>query len=338
MRSDKHIKKTIFSGINTLFRRTGSWFTSIMSQKFTVMFIPHSEKKVVNFQMSTLLLIFLAAVFMGMVGGFFYMTTHFTGSEQLISEQQDDLIITQGNLDAIRDEVTDTVKVFELFESSMLNTLRELELSASEDSSINQGGDLASINNLQEINNGEAREIYDLRQLRESLSGALDPLNNIASALQTRSEIMADLPTMWPVVGTARSIVTMEFGPNIHPVYGNWYMHKGIDIAASQSLPIVAAANGKVIESKFGETGFGNYVLIEHKYGFRTRYSHLQSRSVNAGDIVYQGQRIGVMGNTGLSTGRHLDFQIMLGTEVLDPTTFLNINNDFIRWSNSTRR
>jgi murein DD-endopeptidase MepM/ murein hydrolase activator NlpD len=265
------------------------------------------------------------------------MTTLFTGSEQILSEQQDDLVVTQGNLDSVLDEVNDLVKVYEIFENTMNSTIRDLSLAGTQGAGINQAGDLSSISDLQEITDGEAPEIYDLRRLRESLSDAILPLDNIASAIQAEQQLLTDLPTAWPLAA-GRAVVTMEFGPNIHPVHGNWYLHKGIDIAGPTGLPVQAAANGKVVEAGFnGISGYGNYVLIEHKYGFRTRYSHMSQILVRAGQTVAQGERIGLLGSTGLSTGPHLDFQIMLGTEVLDPASFLTIRNTFTRWPSRTR-
>jgi hypothetical protein len=127
--------------------------------------------------------------------------------------------------------------------------------------------------------------------LRESLSDAILPLDNIASAIQAEQQLLTDLPTAWPLAA-GRAVVTMEFGPNIHPVHGNWYLHKGIDIAGPTGLPVQAAANGKVVEAGFnGISGYGNYVLIEHKYGFRTRYSHMSQILVRAGQTVAQGER-----------------------------------------------
>jgi murein DD-endopeptidase MepM/ murein hydrolase activator NlpD len=125
----------------------------------------------------------------------------------------------------------------------------------------------------------------------------------------------------------------MEFGPNRHPINDQWYLHKGIDIADAVGVPIVAAANGKVTEVGVDPTGYGVYVWIDHKYGFRTRYSHLQRASVSEGQEVHQGETLGTLGNTGLSTGPHLDFIIVLGTDVVDPSAFLKISTpDFKRW------
>lgn len=302
------------------------------------MFIPHSEKKVVNFQMSTPLLIFLGLLFVGMIASFFYMTTSFSGSEQLISEQNEDLSVTQGNLDSVLDEVNELVKVYDIVENSITNTIQELNLTTEDGTPINQAGDLSSISDLQEITDGEVREIYDLRRLRESLAETVQPLDSITAVLQSEQQLLSDLPTLWPLA-FGQGHVTQEFGPSIHPVYGTWYLHKGIDIAAPIGVPVLASANGKVVEAgTHSVSGYGTYVLIEHKYGFRTRYSHMSSLLVSEGETVAQGQRIGTVGSTGLSTGPHLDFQIMLGTEVLDPTSFLKVRNTFARWSNTARR
>lgn len=89
----------------------------------------------------------------------------------------------------------------------------------------------------------------------------------------------------------------------------------------------MAAANGKVIERGYEAMGFGNYVVIRHAYGFSTKYAHLSKVFVNEGDIVTQGQRIGTMGNTGLSTGQHLHFEVRIGSQVVDPLRFLNVKS-----------
>ena len=325
-------KKNNLMSVRHGFGEIRRWFSSILNQKFTIMLIPHSEKKVVNFQINTLLLMFVFVLFAAMLAGFFYMTTIYTGSEQLISEQQNDLVITQGNLDSVLDEVNGLVKVYDNFETTMSEALRELDLASGSDSVGRGNGDLSSISDLYEINDEEVREIYDVRRLRESLLEAIQPLSDLSTVLTAEKQLLADLPTLWPVSG--RSTVTMEFGPNIHPLEGRWYLHKGIDIAGPLGLPILSAANGRVVEAAYDQrSGYGNYVLLEHKYGFKTRYSHLGSRLVQVGEVVSQGDRVGILGNTGLTSGSHLDFQIMLGTEVLDPTSFLSIKNTFTRWT-----
>jgi murein DD-endopeptidase MepM/ murein hydrolase activator NlpD len=73
--------------------------------------------------------------------------------------------------------------------------------------------------------------------------------------------------------------------------------------------------------------GFGNYIIIRHKHGFYTRYAHLLSSRVKNGQKVQQGEVIGYIGNTGLSTGPHLHYEVHIGSDVVDPYKFLNIRS-----------
>lgn len=91
--------------------------------------------------------------------------------------------------------------------------------------------------------------------------------------------------------------------------------HNGIDIAASLGTPILAAADGTVVISKFGSWngGYGNYVVIQHSNGTQTLYGHMSANLVSAGEKVTKGQAIGKMGNSGQSTGVHLHFEVRGG-------------------------
>jgi len=108
--------------------------------------------------------------------------------------------------------------------------------------------------------------------------------------------------------------------------------HKGIDIASSGAVPIVAAAAGTVTRSYYSSS-YGNVIFISHQKDgktYTTVYAHMQSRSVEQGQVVQQGQQIGIMGNTGASRGQHLHFEIHEGnwnmdkSNAVDPMLFLH--------------
>ncbi len=91
--------------------------------------------------------------------------------------------------------------------------------------------------------------------------------------------------------------------------------HAGIDIAASGTVPIVAAADGVVSRSYFSSS-YGNVIFVTHSIGgqqWTTVYAHLNSRQVSEGAVVAKGQQIGIMGNTGHSFGQHLHFELHKG-------------------------
>ncbi|EOP91554.1 hypothetical protein IGM_01968, partial [Bacillus cereus HuB4-4] len=109
-------------------------------------------------------------------------------------------------------------------------------------------------------------------------------------------------------------------------------MHYGQDIVASGSVPIVAAADGEVIRSYYSES-YGNAIFISHNINgknYTTVYAHLSSRAVSAGQKVKQGQKIGIMGNTGQSEGQHLHFEIHIGewngqkSNAVDPKPYIS--------------
>ncbi len=314
------------------FKRIVRGVVSAGKQRFTVMFIPHTEKRVINFQINAVTIAAFTVLLVLLVSGFFYLSTAFTGSARLMNEQSESLEQTEASLEAVLDELQEVVQVADLFDQTLSGTIQSLGLgngdAITEEAS---GGDLSAFLDVQEISPGELREIQELRTLSQTMRSSIEPLNQIREVLQSQEDLLKDIPNFWPVVG-GRGRVTMEFGPNIHPVTHQWYLHKGFDIADSVGVPVVASANGKAVELGV-DPGYGLYVLIRHKYGFRTRYSHLQSITIAEGEDVIQGQRIGTLGNTGISTGPHLDFQIWLGTDVVDPSAFLKISNDFRRWS-----
>jgi murein DD-endopeptidase MepM/ murein hydrolase activator NlpD len=124
----------------------------------------------------------------------------------------------------------------------------------------------------------------------------------------------------------------MYFGQNENPFTGQYYIHKGIDLSTyRQGDPIVATADGQVVAVDYDAGGFGNNVIIRHKHGFYTRYGHMLSIRVQTGQRVQQGEVIGYIGNTGLSTGPHVHYEVHIGSDVVDPYKYLNIRSSIAR-------
>ncbi len=302
-------------------------FVAAGRQRFTIMFIPHSEKRVVNLQLSAYALLFVGMAAIVVVGWFLYLATVFTGSERLAGDTGARLWDAEASLDEVRQEVVSFLQVYDDFERALSGTLQRLDIGTATGSETPvSGGDLASMLSLEPVRDGEVREILDLQRVVASLRASMEPLTEVSEVLDLHKQLLSDIPNHWPVQN-GLGYVTMEFGPNIHPIKGIWYMNKGIQIAYYTGTPIVAAANGVVTRAGFdGPAGKGGSVEINHNYGFRTRYGHLANISVDEGEQVVQGQRIGTMGSTALSTGTYLDFQIWIGTENIDPVHFLKLS------------
>lgn len=112
----------------------------------------------------------------------------------------------------------------------------------------------------------------------------------------------------WPVDAP----ISSRFGPR----WGR--MHSGLDLAAAQGTPVQAAAPGRVKSASF-DGGYGNLVVIQHPDGSETRYAHMASLGVKAGQTVGAGDKVGTVGNTGNSTGPHLHFELRVDGQPRDP-------------------
>ena len=114
--------------------------------------------------------------------------------------------------------------------------------------------------------------------------------------------------------------VTSGFGSRFHPILGYRRMHAGLDLAASYGSPIVAAADGRVVSAGWSG-GYGNLVRIAHLGGIQTMYGHMSRIAVASGTMVHQGQLIGYVGSTGLSTGPHLHYEVLKGGRPVNPAS-----------------
>jgi murein DD-endopeptidase MepM/ murein hydrolase activator NlpD len=143
------------------------------------------------------------------------------------------------------------------------------------------------------------------------------PSHHLAS-LARADKIIDDLPVFLPVTS---SILTSNFGPR---KLGKCKkkIHSGIDLAAHKHANIYAAANGVVIEIA-ASPSYGNFILIDHKKYFKTRYAHLHKLFVSRGDRIFQGQLIGTQGSTGHSTNDHLHFEVIYQNHPIDPLGFV---------------
>jgi len=112
--------------------------------------------------------------------------------------------------------------------------------------------------------------------------------------------------------------VSSSFGMRNDPFSHQATFHKGVDLAAPDGTKVVAALPGTVISAGY-ETGYGNNVLIQHSGGLQTRYGHLGSVNVKAGDVVDSESVLGTVGNTGRSTGSHLHFEVTRMGKPVDP-------------------
>jgi murein DD-endopeptidase MepM/ murein hydrolase activator NlpD len=300
-------------------------------QRFTVMFIPHSEKKIFNFHISIFSLIFLAALVVVLVIAFFALSTHFTASGTQISRLEKSLAEAENNLEQMRDEVSELSRVAADFEFKMRNLLSVVDTGEETPFSYTgEGGDLSAFLGTGEEEGSTLMELADLRELRRLLANLLKPVGDISGILAEQRDLLVDIPTLWPIKD-GWGYITAFFGPEENPFTKGFRLHTGVDIASSRNTPIVATANGKVQSVTFEPNGLGNAITLSHKYGFFTRYGHLNKVVVRKGAKISRGQIIGYMGSTGNSTGNHLHYEVLMGSQHMDPMDYIDIDSPLVQ-------
>lgn len=164
---------------------------------------------------------------------------------------------------------------------------------------------------------------FDHMQVRvEHLEGLArvraESLDGLVGELETKSDQLASLPSVWPV----RGWLTSRYGARISPFTGRRQMHAGIDIATRHGTPIVSPARGRVVFT--GSRGpLGRSIVLDHGFGVKTVYGHISEIRVATGDRVERGQEIATVGNSGRSTGPHLHYSVQVDKKSRDPLDYI---------------
>ncbi len=158
----------------------------------------------------------------------------------------------------------------------------------------------------------------DVSRLQAEAAGQELSFQELTEAMKDRRSLWAATPSIWPVKGW----LTSGFGNRLSPFTGDIAMHNGIDIASHRDTPIVASAAGVVSYEGF-DSGLGKVVKINHGYGIQTMYGHLSKTAVKIGQRVKRGDVIGYVGNTGLSTGPHLHYEVYVHDVPVNPMRYI---------------
>jgi murein DD-endopeptidase MepM/ murein hydrolase activator NlpD len=143
-------------------------------------------------------------------------------------------------------------------------------------------------------------------------------LSDLQELMEDQKSLMRSVPALRPADGW----VTSDFGPRINPFTGLKMFHEGIDIASSTGTVIIAPADGLVTFAGV-KPGYGNTLVVDHGYGYMTKYAHNSVHFVKAGDRVKRGQRIATVGNTGRSTGPHVHYEVIRNGISRNPKEFI---------------
>ncbi|MDR2036724.1 MAG: M23 family metallopeptidase [Bacteroidales bacterium] len=186
----------------------------------------------------------------------------------------------------------------------------------------------------------EDLESYSNTELIAEVSQRLDKItrqmylqsksyDELMERAKEQKEILLTRPAIQPIDNKDLKRTASGYGDKIHPIYGTKFFHKGMDFTAPIGTDIYATGDGVVVQSyAIGDgsgvptgvsAGFGNRIVIDHGYGYQTLYAHMDKLEVKKGQKVKRGQVIGTVGNSGVSTGPHLHYEIHKNGKPVNP-------------------
>ena len=332
-RFENLLVQKVKNGFSWLGGKIAAFFRAIfrfLARRYTIVLVPHSEKKIRNFHVTVIAMAVPALIFAGVAGTFFWYSA-ITGRNRGGIGGADSLSRdTQFRLEQLRSEVNQLSRAARSFEAVLSGTLITLGMDTQAAGLNSTAWDRSSFFHLQE-NEDILEEVDNIRQLSAYLSSVVEPVKEIGAVLDSQGAILSGIPSIWPVRGGIGHF-TAFFGINPDPFTGAAHMHSGIDISTYRlGDPIVATADGQIAYIGYEASGLGNYVIIRHQHGFYTRYAHMLSSRVETGQQVKQGETIGYIGNTGRSTGPHLHYEVHIGSDVVNPLKYINIRPNPVR-------
>jgi hypothetical protein len=146
--------------------------------------------------------------------------------------------------------------------------------------------------------------------------------HNLYTSIHNKQEMLLCIPAIQPIENQELIRAASGFGYRIHPFYKISKFHSGMDFTAPIGTPVIATGDGIIEELSNTRRGSGNTIIINHGFGYKTVYSHLDKFNVRAKQKVKRGELIGWVGNTGLSVAPHLHYEVLLNEKPVNPVNY----------------
>ncbi|BAV94251.1 M23 family metallopeptidase [Ichthyobacterium seriolicida] len=262
----------------------------------------------------------------------FSVVFHFVDSpkEKKIKRELNNLLV---NYNIINKKINEINSVLEIMKDRDNSIYRVLLVTDSIPSSVRNAG-FGGINRYNELKGFDNSQLImsTVRKtdiLAKKLYIQSKSLDEITSLLKNKSKMIASIPAIQPISNKELKRLSSGFGYRTHPIYKVRKMHSGLDFAAPEGTPIYSTGDGIVYAAKSLTTknrrlnnGYGNVVIIDHGYGYKTLYAHMKEFNVKKGDKVKRGNIIGYVGNTGSSTAPHLHYEVHKNNRRVNPIHF----------------
>ncbi len=163
-----------------------------------------------------------------------------------------------------------------------------------------------------------------LDKLERRLHAQSLSFNELAQLANKKEEMLSHIPAIQPVRNSELKRGISGFGYRVDPIYHTSMMHTGVDFTADKGTEVYATGDGYVEEIEDKRWGYGKSIIINHGFGYKTRYAHLSKFEVKVGQKVKRGELIGLIGSTGKSTGPHLHYEVVKDGVKVNPIGYFH--------------
>lgn len=146
--------------------------------------------------------------------------------------------------------------------------------------------------------------------------------DDIIRLAKNKEEMLAAIPGIQPVSNKDLSRMASGYGYRIHPIYKTNKFHAGMDFSAKSGTPIYATGDGVIYKARMSKRGYGNHIVINHGFGYKTLYAHMSKYIVKKGQKIKRGDIIGYVGSTGTSVAPHLHYEVHKDGKKINPVNF----------------
>lgn len=266
---------------------------------------------------------FLASVMLAfmyfLVFSVFFDSPKEKGLKRQISELKVNYQIVNDELDRIEKVLTDLQER----DDNIYRTIFEAEPVTSSVRSAGSGGS-NSYRDLEKIENAEL--VIDVKSRLDKIMKKIDvqytSYDEIIDLAKNKETMLAAIPAIQPVSNRDLKRTASGWGYRIHPIYKIRKFHFGMDFTAPLGTEIYSTGDGVIERVESSKRGYGNKIIVNHGFGYRTLYAHMNTFNVKQGQKVKRGDVIGYVGNTGLSTAPHLHYEVTLNNKRVNPVNY----------------
>jgi murein DD-endopeptidase MepM/ murein hydrolase activator NlpD len=228
--------------------------------------------------------------------------------------------------DLIHKEMGNLEKVIDHLQETDDNLYRTIFGAEPVSATLRQGGS-GGINRFSELEGYDNSDIVvetaaRLDRIRKRVYVQSKSFDELISLAREKEDMLRSIPAIIPISTRDLTRIASGFGLRIHPVYKISKLHEGMDFTAPLGTEIYASGDGTVESVSSNKRGMGNYIVLDHGFGYSSVYAHLEGFNVRSGQKVRRGDVIGYVGNTGMSVAPHLHYEIRLNGVNVDPVNY----------------